>query len=302
MALYKYTSTVFSEIKEKPFKLEREIQRMFETNLSQIMGLVMVKSEFTIKDRRIDTLAFDAQSKSFVIIEYKRERNASVIDQGFTYLSLMLQNQADFILEYNETQPKSLKRDDVDWSQTKVIFVSQGFTPNQREAVNFKDLAIELWEVKRYENDSVSITPIRRSHASASIKTVMQNKQEYKEVTENIKEYSEENLLKGKSDDVVELYESYKNAILSLDTDIEVKPQKWYITFKKANNHICAIETQKSGIKITINVPKGCLDDSKHLTRDVASIGHFGNGDYAIKVSDTKYLEYIMSLIKQAIK
>ena len=143
MALYKYnTSGVFSEIKEKPFKLERDIQRMFETNMSEIMGLEMIKSEFTIKDRRIDTLAFDPQSKAFVIIEYKRERNSSVIDQGFTYLSLMLQNQADFILEYNETQAGNLKRNEVDWSQTKVVFVSQGFTPNQREAVNFKDLSI----------------------------------------------------------------------------------------------------------------------------------------------------------------
>ena len=32
---------------------------MFETNMSEIMGLEMIKSEFTIKDRRIDTLAFD---------------------------------------------------------------------------------------------------------------------------------------------------------------------------------------------------------------------------------------------------
>lgn len=302
MPLYKYTSNVFSEIKEKPFKLEREIQRMYEANLPQIMGLETVKSEFTIKDYRIDTLAFDPQSRAFVIIEYKRERNSSVIDQGFTYLSLMLQNQADFILEYNETQARNLKRDDVDWSQTKVVFVSQGFTPYQREAVNFKDLAIELWEVKRYENDSVSITPIRKSHASASIKTVMQNSSEFKDVAEKIKEYSEENLLKGKSDDVVELYESYKNAILNLDTDIEVKPQKWYVSLKKANNQVCAIEIQKSGIKIIINIAKGHLDDSKQLTRDVSSVGHFGNGDYEIKVSDTKYLEYIMSLVKQAIK
>ena len=283
MALYKYnTSGVFSEIKEKPFKLERDIQRMFETNMSEIMGLEMIKSEFTIKDRRIDTLAFDPQSKAFVIIEYKRERNSSVIDQGFTYLSLMLQNQADFILEYNETQARNLKRNDVDWSQTKVVFVSQGFTPNQREAVNFKDLSIELWEVKRYENDSVSITPIRKSHASASIKTVMQNS--------------------PKSDDVVELYESYKNAILNLNTEIEVKPQKWYVSFKKANSHICALEIQKNGIKLTINVAKGHLEDSKQLTRDISTVGHFGNGDYELKISDTKYLEYIMSLVKQAIK
>ena len=41
MALYKYnTSGVFSEIKEKPFKLERDIQRMFETNMAhpQFLG------------------------------------------------------------------------------------------------------------------------------------------------------------------------------------------------------------------------------------------------------------------------
>ena len=121
-------------------------------------------------------------------------------------------------------------------------------------------------------------------------------------LTEKIKEYSEENLLKGKSDDVVELYESYKNASLNLNTEIEVKPQKWYVSFKKANSHICALEIQKNGIKLTINVSKGHLEDSKQLTRDISTVGHFGNGDYELKISDTKYLEYIMSLVKQAIK
>lgn len=72
MALYKYnTSGVFSEIKEKPFKLERDIQRMFETNMSEIMGLEMIKSEFTIKDRRIDTLAFDPQSRPLLSLNIK---------------------------------------------------------------------------------------------------------------------------------------------------------------------------------------------------------------------------------------
>ena len=37
-------------------------------------------------------------------------------------------------------------------------------------------------------------------------------------------------------------------------------------------------------------------------SRDISTVGHFGNGDYELKISDTKYLEYIMSLVKQAIK
>ena len=59
----------------------------------------------------------------------------------------MLENEADFILEYNEQLKRNLKRDDVDWTQTRVAFVSPFFTDNQIQASNFKDMGIELWEV-----------------------------------------------------------------------------------------------------------------------------------------------------------
>lgn len=86
-----------------------------------------------------------------------------MVDQGFTYLSLMLQNKADFILEYNEQNPKDqLSRNNVDWSQSRVIFVSSDFTENQIEATNFKDIAIELYEVKRY-GELLLIIPIQKS-------------------------------------------------------------------------------------------------------------------------------------------
>jgi predicted transport protein len=38
------------------------------------------------------------------------------------------------------------------------------------------------------------------------------------------------------------------------------------------------------------------------LAEDVSEKGHWGNGDYQIQVETDKDLEYIMSLIKQAIK
>lgn len=33
----------------------------------------------------------------------------------------------------------------------------------------------------------------------------------------------------------------------------------------------------------------------------VAEVGHWGNGDYEVRVHDSKDLEYIMSLIKQTL-
>ena len=78
MALFKIAKKL-EVIKEKPFKLEKEIQSLTEDNLQSIFNLKFVKSEFAINKFRIDTLAFDTESKSFVIIEYKRDKNFSVI-------------------------------------------------------------------------------------------------------------------------------------------------------------------------------------------------------------------------------
>lgn len=302
MALYKNTLTQFDQIKETPFKLEKEIQRLFENNLEQIMGLEMVKSEFTIKNKRIDTLGYDPQTRSFVIVEYKRDRNSSVVDQGFTYLNLMLQNKADFILEYNEGLKKTMKRDDVDWSQTRVAFVSQGFTENQREATNFKDIAIELWEVKRFEGGIVSINQIKKSGAAESIKAITDKNKDLQEISKEIKVYTEDDHLQGKPDEVIELYEKFKAAILELSSDVEIKPQKWYIAFKKNGTNVSDIEIQKNALKLSVNLKAGKLDDPKGIMRDVSVLkGHSLNGDYEIRVDSDKDLEYIMSLVKQAI-
>lgn len=287
-------------LKEKPFKLEKEIQTLFEKNLNELMGLEMVNSEFVIKGKRIDTLGYDPQSKAFVIIEYKRDKNVSVVDQGFTYLSLMLENKADFVLTYNETLKKSIHSTSVDWSQTRVAFVSTSFTENQRLATNFKDIAIELWEVKRYDDDLISVNPIKKTKSAESIKPLTQQNTVIKSVTDEIKVYTEEDHLNGYPEEMVELYETYKNAILNLTDDIEIVPKKLYIAFKK-NKNIADIIIMKKGIKMFINLKKGQLDDPKNLMKDVSETGHWGNGHYEVIVNDTKNLEYIMSLVKQAI-
>ena len=80
---------------------------------------------------RIDTLAYNSESNAFVIIEDKKDRNFSVVDQGMAYLNLMLNNKADFILEYNDKHVQPLKRGEVDWSQSRIIFIAPEFTNNK---------------------------------------------------------------------------------------------------------------------------------------------------------------------------
>lgn len=300
MANYRNIQGKLQPIKEKPFKLEREIQKLTEENLNLVLGFSLVKSEFSLSNFRIDTLAFDPNANSFVIIEYKRDKNFSVVDQGYAYLSLMLNNKADFILEYNECCNKTLKKDGVDWSQSKVIFVSPSFTTYQREAINFKDLPIELWEVKQYDDNTIIYNQIKSAGAKESIKSISRNDEIVETVNKEIKVYTEQEHLEVASPEIQELYETYRNAIANL-VGIEIKPTKKYIAFAAGSN-IVDIHIQKKALKMWINLFKGELDDPKGLARDVANIGHWGNGDYEIQVSSDEDLDYIFSLIWQSHK
>ena len=300
MKLYHKTKNNITLLKETPFKLEKEIQSLFEAYLDTVLGLQLVKSEFSIKNKRIDTLAFDRQSNAFVIIEYKRSKSNSVVDQGFTYLNLMLENKADFILEYNESCQAKLQRKEVDWSQTRVVFVATAFTENQKLATNFKDIAIELYEVKQYEGGLVAINAIKKTASATSIQPLMEKNEAIRKITKEIKVYTEDDHLNNKPSAIIELYEAFKEAILNLADNIDVQANKDYIAFKK-NSNITDITIQRKGLKMWINLKKGKLDDPKQITRDVSATGHWGNGDYELIISNTANLEYIMSLVKQAL-
>jgi len=300
MTTYSIKNNELQEIHEQPFRLERDIQEIFEANLLEVMGLQLVRSEFTIKNKRIDTLAYDEQSHAFIIIEYKRDKNMSVVDQGFTYLGLMLENKADFVLEHQAQLGSRLRMTDVDWSQTRVVFVSPSFTDNQIQATNFKDIAIELWEIRRYANGTVAINPIKKSKSATSIKPIAQQNTELKAIADQIRVYTEDDHRINTSGEIFELYQKFRDAILNLADDIEIKPQKFYVAFKRDGNIAC-LEMQKKKMKIYIGAKVGTLNDARALAKDVSSIGHYGTGDYVIQVTNDNDIEYIMSLIKQAI-
>jgi hypothetical protein len=66
-----------------------------------------------------------------------------------SYLALMLNNKADFVQELSRKRNKFIDSNNIDWSQSRVIIIADNFNRYQKESINFKDLAIELWELKQ---------------------------------------------------------------------------------------------------------------------------------------------------------
>jgi len=301
MKLYTLENKKLSSVRFDEFKLEKDIQTLVEDNLVELFNLEFVKSEFTVKNFRIDTLGFDKENKSFVIIEYKKTKSFSVIDQGYTYLSLLLNNKSDFVLEYIENGNDSIRKDEIDWSQSRVIFISPQFTDYQKHSVNFKDVPFELWEIKRYKNNLVGLVQHKTS-SNESVNTISKSKDNIvNKVSKQVKVYSEEDHInKPKvTESIKEIYSELKDRLLNLGDDIEIVPRSIYISYKRKSNFF-DIHFLKSGLWCWLNMKKGELDDPKIITRDVSSIGHYGVGDYELFINEDSDLDYCMFLIKQS--
>jgi predicted transport protein len=297
MSQFIFSNNKLTELQLVPFQLEREIQTLCEKNMEKLLNLTFTSSEFAINSNfRIDSLAFDKENNSFVIIEYKMKETFSIIDQGYAYLSIMLDNKAEFILEYNEKLGKHLRREDVDWSQSKIIFISPDYNKFQLETLNFNDVPFEAYKISKFEDNYISFERIK-GNKSVSIKPVI-NSQKIDKVNKEIRIYTEEDHLKKTTKYIIDLYNSLKEKSLELG-EIDVEPKKLYIAFKGEKN-IFDITILNKSLKIFINLKKGELDDPKKLTKDISQLGHWGNGDYEIRIDDFDYLEYVMFLIKQS--
>ncbi len=302
MQIYNNRNGKLEYIKEIWFKLEKDMQALVEKNLWEIFGLEFIQSEFQLNNLRIDTLAFDRETNSFVIIEFKIKWQNLDIAQGLAYLSLLLNNKAEFVQKLSILRNKVIKNDEIDWTQSRVIFISENFTEHQKESINFKDLPISLFEMKQLNNWEIIFNEIKARNKTESIKTITKNEWKFLEVAKEIETYDEEYHINWKSDEIIELYEKLKQAIFSIDSNIDILPKKLYIAYKINKRNLVDIEIRKNDIKLWINAKKWDIVDSFWISKDVSDTWHWWNWDFEIKIYFNTNLIQIMELIQQAYK
>lgn len=304
MDLYKLSKNNKLEyLESSKFDLEKDIQSVIEQNTQELFNLQFVKSEFTVNGYRIDTLCFNQETNSFFIIEYKNNQSYSVIDQGYTYLSTMLNNKSDFVLEYNETMSSNLKRDEIDWSQSRVMFISPSFNKYQKDSMNFKDIPFELWEVKRFDGDLIGLNQLSNS-SRESIKVVQKTKDK---ILDEVKVYDEDSIFLRCSDKVKNTFNEIKEKISSWN-EVSFEITKSYVSVRRGNKNKIYLTPQRTQLKIEMvrrmdfkgnieSIPiKFTLDDPKNLFelfvdpyREI----------YKLSIENNKDIDYIVLMMKQ---
>lgn len=311
MDLYKLNSNSLVPLDKASFDLEKDIQLLVEANLSSLFNLQFVASEFAIDDFRIDTLAYDEENAAFVIIEYKRGNSYSVVDQGYAYLSKMLEKKADFVLEYQERTGKSLRKNDVDWTQSKVVFISPAFNSYQKNSVNFRDVPFELWEIRKYGSDLIALEQ-HRPTSKESIEKFSATNAEISTVSSEIKVLDEIDHTAKTNPECLAMWNEIKEYFSDF-ADVGYSVKKHYISIKRDNTAVCFVHFLKNSL--TIDIRQGNiyadgttkssgyfeLDDPKNMSEKrefTWSSGVKGNF-YTLTLKSKSELEYVLWLIKQ---
>ena len=95
------------------------------------------------------------------------------------------------------------------------------------------------------------------------------------------------------------LYDDFSSLVLLKYKQLTPVKKKYLTVFYKGKKDILSVEIQTSAIKITLNAKYGLLDDKKNLFRDVSNVGHWGNGDYQVKLDSDDCFDYVVEVIKQ---
>ena len=259
MAVFKISGQSLTLIRSTPFSREKELQKITEQNLEAVLGVKFIYSEFPIGRFRLDTVGFDEEANSFVIIEYKKDHSISVIDQGYAYLSTVLNHRAELVLLYNEREHASRKRSDFDWSQSRVLFVSPSFNDYQLEAANFKDLPIELWEVTRYSNDTIRYDRIRSHGRGADLGSLSKASKDIEEVRAKVKVFTEDAILDRAGDEIREAYGVIKGIVYQLDPDAEERVRKTMTGYYSGGKGLVWVKPGKTSV--TLFLRKGTYKD-----------------------------------------
>ncbi len=299
MALFKINNTSVKKLSYKELDLEKRLQKLFEGNLNEILGITFLASEYsTSSGGRIDSLGIDMDG-SPCIIEYKRNQNENVINQGLSYLKWLLDHKSDFQVLCKNKEIDT----EIDWNSPRVICIAESYNKFDIDTVDILPIKIELLRYGLYEDDILYLEPESYQKIKISTTGIVQKVRNNLEDNAILqKTYSIDSHTSKGTENINNIFFELRDKIISLDNEVREEPKSKYIAYKLASNFV-DVEIQRNSLVIYLNLKSGNLEDELRLARDLTKptpVGHWGNGDYMIKLSNIDDLDNVFDLVKQS--
>lgn len=282
------------------FPTEKDLQTFVEKHLDTLLQLRFIATEFVVnKHNRIDALAYDEESNAFVVIEDKNVRNTSLVDQGFAYLSAILDRKEKLVLKFNLVTGESRTERDFEWSQSRIVFISPEFTERQISATSFGDMPFELYELRKYGNTYSWRNLTKKIRDKTPRPVALKNHVVANGPLSEIKVYSEDDII-DESSSAYSQYLQIKEKVMELP-DVSISVLKSGIKFKINGKRFGEINERGVGkTKFDVLIANGDLiKDPTGILIDISN-RRWGNLKHRVIVEPSTDVNAVFHLLKQS--
>ena len=288
------------ELPGRAVVVEKQLQSLIEAHMETFLSVRFLATEYATGKThkgRIDSLGLD-ENGCPVIIEYKRHSNENVINQGLFYLDWLLDHQAEFRWLVMEKLGKQAS-EQIEWSGTRLLCIAADFTRYDQHAVQLIQRNIELIRYKLFGEDLLLlelVNAVSVTEATTSGNTVEVEPGKLLSISKD-KTWQEQ--LAQASEEIRALFEQTGSYLHSLGDDVQEKPLKLYLAFRRLKN-FASVVVQSKRLQLYLKLNPDTVELVEEFSRDVRHIGHWGTGDLELSLRNSADLEKAKVLIERS--
>ena len=298
--LFRLSAGSVAELPGRTAVVERQLQSLIESQMPTFLGVRFLASEYATGKThkgRIDSLGLD-ENGCPVIIEYKRHSNENVINQGLFYLDWLLDHQAEFRWLVMEKLGKQAA-EQIEWGGTRLLCIAADFTRYDQHAVQLIQRNIELIRYKLFGDDLLLLELVNAvSVTSTLVATPTADAEAGKPVAASKDKTWQEQLALAPAE-IAALFEQTTSYLHSLGDDVQEKPLKLYLAFRRLKN-FASIVVQSKRLQLYLKLNPDSVELVEDFSRDVRTIGHWGTGDLELSLRTPADLERAKHLIERS--
>lgn len=274
------------------FRYEKDLQKLVEDNLMAALEMHFIASEYPTAGGRIDTLAVDVNGAP-VIIEYKRDRNGSAINQALFYLQWLTAQKEEFfrmlmIMKLGKSVADSIR---LDWKNPRVICIAESFSRFDMATAEMVKVRMELFRYRQYESRIFTLDPVTTAdtyHPS----------QEFTPVGHDANQAACD-VLKAQSNASVAiqgLFDDLRERILCIDDRIIEKTNRKGAIYA-ISKHFAEMQIKKNQLVIDLR-PIDYADPKGKVER--IGVGYKITMNRRIVLAEAGDLDYVFEIIRQS--
>jgi predicted transport protein len=294
MPLFRIKGRGVSRVLPQEHRVKEEvIHRLIEDNLTDFFGdLQIVARKPRIGGKEFDTLALNKATNAPVIIEYKREKNRSVIEQVDLYYVKLKHNKPDVMILLQQ-QDAIDDLGQVDFENPEIIVVAKEFTPEQREILTMKSGYLRLFRYLLYEGKLLSLEEVEPLGLPDNLKAKSRVGDGGVDQPYGLEHF-------GMRSEIAKLYEKLDKGIRSLDSRIKPgKINKYFVGYGATGAYFCNVSPHVKSLRVAVKCVRRPL---KPRGLKIQKLPDYRSMTHVFNVASSPQLKPAIRVIKAALE